>query len=149
MNIAVGTTGCKYLAPTDRTDIFVGRVGSDLAAQAQDRVHHIAANARSQNVFGNCCEDCTHSFKTDRSSSLDFENCWRWLVLAPSGPGQLEEMNSYCCVFTAKTWRLCRTTVSRGTCATASKLPHHELTANPFGSETNPKDASNAAEFVS
>jgi hypothetical protein len=103
MNIAVGTTGCKYLAPTDRTDIFVGRVGSDLAAQAQDRVHHIAANARSQNVFGNCCEDCTHSFKTDRSSSLDFENCWRWLVLAPSGPGQLEEMNSYCCVFTAKT----------------------------------------------
>jgi len=58
-------------------------------------------------------------------------------------------MNSHRCVFTAKTWHLYRTTVSGATFATATKLLHHELTANAFKSETNLKEARNAAEFVS
>jgi hypothetical protein len=70
-------------------------------------------------------------------------------TLSPELSGQLEEMNSYRYVFTAKTWRLCRTTVSTATSTAATKMPRYELTAQPFQSEMNLKEASNSAEFVS
>jgi PQQ enzyme repeat len=80
MNIAVGITGSKHLAETDSTDISVGWVGPDPAAQAEALVDHISANADSQNALGKYCENCAHSFETDPSSSLDLENRWRWPV---------------------------------------------------------------------
>jgi hypothetical protein len=45
MNIAVGITGSKHLAETDSTDISVGWVGPDPAAQAEAPVDHISADA--------------------------------------------------------------------------------------------------------
>jgi Undecaprenyl-phosphate glucose phosphotransferase len=85
MNIVVSTTGSKDLAPTDGTDILVGQVGPDLVAQARDPVDDVVAIAHAQNAVGNYSEnsrlwDCANSFETDRSSSLDFENRWRWPV---------------------------------------------------------------------
>jgi hypothetical protein len=48
MNIAVGITGSKHLAETDGTDISVGWVGPDPAAQAEALVDHISANGRDR-----------------------------------------------------------------------------------------------------
>ena len=69
MNVAVGTTQSKHPAATDGTDVLVGRVEAELVAQVQDPVGQVAANA-----------NCANSSETDRSSSLDFENRWRWPV---------------------------------------------------------------------
>src|SRR5262245_21485239 len=68
MNIAVCSARSKHLAATDATDILVCRVGPDPVSQAQVAVDHLAANAHCANSFEN------------RSSSLDFENRWRWPV---------------------------------------------------------------------
>src|SRR5262245_64350764 len=69
MKIAAGGARSKHLAATHGTDILVGRVASDLAAEAQDTVDHVAANAH-----------CANTFEPDRSSSLAFENRWQWPV---------------------------------------------------------------------
>ncbi len=93
MNTVVSATGSKHLAATDGTGTLVGQMGPDPLAQARGPVGHAAANARAQNVqnnnrspaVGNCSEnlrswDCANSSETDRSSSLDFKNRWRWPV---------------------------------------------------------------------
>src|SRR6516164_3704357 len=93
MNTVVSVTGSKDLAATDGMGTLVGQMGPDPLAQARGPVGHAAASAHAQNVqnnyrspaVGNCSDnlrswDCANSSETNPSSSLNFENRWRWPV---------------------------------------------------------------------